>query len=224
VRARAALFPSLVADLVSDLEQRRQMFGQSAVHLQVSGRGNLDGSGHVVELVAAAALRLRGTASGSGSGVALQRALGLGAGGGLAARPGALGSRAGRAAVGNSRSANSLALGRQADVLAQRAATSLAVLAGAAHLALGLLAADIAGGLTELLAAELAGGLLALRLADGGAGRSVAAPLAVREAVALSSGLEERRTSSVGERHVLSRRSSDGQETDNEDSLHLPSD
>jgi len=207
---------------VSDLEQRGQVLGQSAVDLQVSGRGNLDGGGHVVELVAAAALRLGSTAGGSGSGVALQRALGLGAGGGLAARPGALGGRASGAAVGDSRGADGLALGGQADVLAERAASSLAVLAGAAHLALGLLAADIAGSLTELLASELAGGLLALRLANGGAGRGIATPLAVREAVALSSGFEEAGTLSVGECHVLSGSSRNAQETDNQDSLHLP--
>jgi len=159
--------------------------------------------------VAAAALGLSGTAGGSGSGVALQRALGFGTSGGLAARPGALRGRAGGSAVGDSGGANGLALGGQADILAERAATSLAVLARATDLALGLLAANIASSLAELLATQFAGGLFTLGLAHGRASRGVTAPLAVGEAVALYSGLEEAWGSSVRKRHVAGSDESD---------------
>jgi len=119
---------------------------------------------------------------GVGAGIALQAALGLGAVLRLAARPGALGSRACWLADRHSGGADSLALGRQADVLAERAATSLAVLARATHLALGTLATNIASGWGQLLTTKLAVGLLALGLALSRARRTVAVPRAIREA------------------------------------------
>jgi len=115
---------------VGDFYQSRDrvLVGEGAVVLHVGGRGDLDGCGHVVELVAAAALRSRTTSRG-GTSIANEVALGLGAGRGLSARPRAFGSRASRSAVGNSRGADGLALGGQADVLAKRATRGLAVLA-----------------------------------------------------------------------------------------------
>jgi len=170
---------------VGDLDQSGHVLGDGTMLLNVCGRSHLDGSNHVVELVAAAARRLAAT-SRSGSLVASKVALGLGAGGGLSARPGALRGRASRLAVGDGGSADGLALGGQANVLAKRATTSLAVLAGASNLTLGLLATDVASSLGKFLASKLASGLLALGLADGRAGGGIALPLAVGEARALS--------------------------------------
>jgi hypothetical protein len=80
----------------------------------------------------------------------------------------------------------------------------LAVLSGASNFTLRLLATDIASSLGKLFAAEFAGRLLALRLADSGAGRGVALPLAVREARALGAAAYLLEASSIGESDVLS--------------------
>jgi len=203
---------------VSDLDERGHGLRDGAVLLDVCGRGHLHSGQHVVELVAAAARRL--ATSRARSLVAGQVALGLGAAGGLAARPRALGGGASGLAVGHGGSADGLALGGETDVLAQGAAASLTVLAGAAHLALGLLTADVAGGLGKLLASQLASRLLALGLAVGGAGRGVALPLAVREARALGRSSDLLEPSSVGESHVLSSGTSN-QESESEEESHL---
>jgi len=223
-RAALSLDSSLgvETDLVSNLDKGGHVLigWQIAVVLDVSGGSQLDGGSHVVELVAAAALWL-GAASGGGTGVANEVALGLGARRRLLAGPGALGSRASGSAVGNSRGADSLALSRQANVLAQRAAARLAVLSRATNLTLGLLATDVAGSLTELLAAELAGGLLALRLTNGGTRWGIAVPLAIREAVALHSEANLLEASSIGESHFLGSCSSDQQGANKQEGLHL---
>jgi len=159
--------------------------------------------------VAAAALRL-GATGGSRSGIANQIAFGLGAGGGLAAGPRAFGRRASRSAVGHSGSANSLALGGQAHILAQGAASCLAVFPRAAHLTLGFLTANITSSLAKLLASQLASGLFALRLAHSWAGGSVTIPLAIREAVSLhssfcrSAALQLLESGSTSKCHILS--------------------
>eukprot|EP00178_Gracilaria_changii_P005056 TRINITY_DN18166_c0_g1_i3.p2 TRINITY_DN18166_c0_g1~~TRINITY_DN18166_c0_g1_i3.p2 ORF type:complete len:189 (+),score=20.37 TRINITY_DN18166_c0_g1_i3:137-703(+) len=169
VMARAALLSGLVGSLEADFvrnfhEGRREVFVQFlAVDVAVSGGGKLDGALHVLEVVARAALVALAT-SWARVRHAAQGALGLGACGWLAAAPGALGSRACGPAHGTRGSAESLALGWQANVLAQGAAARLAVLAGAPNFALGAFAADVALDLGELLTTELAVGLLALRL------------------------------------------------------------
>jgi len=167
--ARAALVASRIGEpeIVCDVYHIRQEIdrGNGTVVVDVRAVSHLDGLGEVVEVLARAATLLslvgnfkhshRSRAihrSASGFVAAIERALRLGAGSGLAAGPRALGGRASGSAVGDGRGAHSLALGGQADVLAKRAATRLAVLSGAADLALGLLAADIASSLAELLA------------------------------------------------------------------------
>jgi len=209
-------------DLVSNLDKGGHVLvgWESAMVLEMGGRSELDGGGHVVELVAAAALGL-GAASGGRTGVANEVALGLGARSGLLAGPGALGSRASGSAVGDSGGADSLALSGQANVLAQRAAARLAVLSRATNLALGLLATDIASSLTELLAAELASGLLALGLTNGGTRWAIAIPLAIREAVALHSEAHLLEASSISKCHFLGSCDSDQQGANKQDGLHL---
>lgn len=172
------------ADLVGQLDHGRDGLGVDvlAVLLQVGLGRQLDSGHHVAVLVARAAVLLLAGRLRVGAGIALQAALGLGAVLRLAARPGALGSRAGRLAHRDSGGADSLALGRQADVLAERAATSLAVLAGATHLALGALAANVARRWGQLLTTQLAVGFLALRFALSRARGAIAVPCAIREA------------------------------------------
>jgi len=188
VQARAAASRAFCrlgeTNLVCELDHGRDglRVDVSAVLLEVGLGRQLHSRHHVAVLVARAASLLLARSLGVRAGIALQAALGLGAVLRLAARPGALGGRAGWLAHGNSRGADSLALGGQADVLAERAATSLAVLARATNLALGALATNVARRWGELLTTKLAVWLLALGLTLSRAGGTVAVPCAVREA------------------------------------------
>jgi len=151
-----------------------------SILIVVRRMSHLDCTLEVDEGSARAALGL--SARGLGASIASEVALGFGASSGLLARPCALGGRASGSAVRNRRSANSLALGRHADVLAQRATRSLAVLTRATDFTSGLLTSDVALGGGELLASHLAHGLLALGFALSRAAWVVAFPLAIGEA------------------------------------------
>jgi len=204
MRARAALVLLGIgeSELVGDLEKSGHSLGDGTVLLDVGGGSHLDGSNHVLELVAAAALRL--AASGSGALVANEVALGLGAGGGLSARPRALGSRASGSAVGDGGGADSLALSGQANVLAKRATVRLAVLAGATNFTLGLFTTNITCRLGQLLASEFTSRLLTLRFTNSGAGGGITLPLAIREARALCTAAYLLKAGSISKSDVLS--------------------
>lgn len=119
----------LEADLVGDLDHSggKILVKNSTMLGVVVIVGHLDGTLEVDEAAASTALGL--VALGLGLSIAAKVALGLRASRGLAAGPCALGGRAGGAAVGDRGSADSLALGRHAHILAQRATRGLAVLA-----------------------------------------------------------------------------------------------
>jgi len=110
--------------------------------------------------------------------LALKFALGLGAVGGLEALVLAVQFLANRAAAGFGSVASSVAASRLADGLALGAVFLLALILGAADGADGLLAVDGALGARDFLALHLAAGALTDGMADSGAGRIVALPLA----------------------------------------------
>jgi len=117
-----------------------------------------------------------------------------------------------------------LAFGWQAHILAERAATSLAVFPRTTHLALGFLAANITRSLSELFTTKFASRLFALRLANRGASGSIAVPFAVREAVSLHPcrGLHLLKPSSIRKRDILSRCVSHQDNAHQENRLHCP--
>jgi hypothetical protein len=133
-------------------------------------------------LGAGAALRLGLLAGGL---LALQLALGTRAVGGLGALAGALQLLAHGRALGFRGRAGGVALGRGANGLALGAVLLLAVVLGAADRAGGLLAVNDALGALDLLTLHFALWPRAHGVADGGAGRVIALPTALRVALGL---------------------------------------
>jgi len=117
--------------------------------------------------------------------LAHQLALGSRAQSGLLALPVALGLLAHGRAHGVGRSARSAALGRGAHGLALGAVGGLAQILRAAHVALGLVAVDLAGGARSLLAMNLALGALAHWVALGRARGVITLPSALWVACAV---------------------------------------
>ena len=130
----------------------------------------------------------------AGSLLALQLALGLGAVGRLGALVLASELFADRGTLGLGGRARGRAAGRLADGLALGAVVLLALVLGATDGADGLLAMDGALGARYLLALHLALGALAHRVANGGASRVVALPLADRVALWMVTKEETART------------------------------
>jgi len=128
---------------------------------------------------AVALLGLLGLARGA---IALQLALGARAGGGLLALRVALGGLAHGGAHGLRGNAGGTAVGRRANSLALGAVLRLAHLLGAADIALGLVAVNLAARARGLLALDLALGALAHGVALGGASGVIALPTALRMA------------------------------------------
>jgi len=169
---------------VNDLNER----GKHAVELLSVGHrlAGLDHRASNVLGVATAALASllalgRGLSLASSLG-ALQLALGLGAGGRLAALPVALGLLAHGGAHRLGGDAGGTAVSRGAHGLALRAVLRLTQILRAAHIALGLVAVDLALSARGLLALNLALGALAHRVALGRARRIVTLPTALRVA------------------------------------------
>jgi len=182
--------------------------------------GSTDGGSQVslISAVAAASLGARLTSTGiAGRALAHELALGLGASDGLLALPVALGGFAHRRAHGVGSLALSTAVGRRADGLALGAVLLLAQVLRAAHVALRLVAVDLALGALSLLAVDLALGTLAHRVAHSRAHRVVALPSALGVAITFdfSDSLHE-----IGFRHD-GREGQGGQQHQDETSVHL---
>jgi len=180
-------------DGVHDLHEGGHHGGGLRVNLHQSV-GGADGGSQVrlVSAVAAAGLGARLTSTSVASRtLADELALGLGASDGLLALPVALGGLAHGSAHGVGGLALSAAVSRRADSLALGAILLLAEILGATHIALGLVAVNLALGALGLLAVDLALGALAHRVAHSRAHRVVALPSALGVAVALDLSLHE---------------------------------
>jgi len=178
---RAALLRAVLDRVLNaghDLDEGRLHLGDGR------SLGERRGGGLHVRGVALAAFLL--VLDVTGGLAALQLALGTRAGGRLGARPRARSLLTEGSTVGLRGDAGRVALSRRADRLTLRARLLLAHVLGAADRALRLLAVDRALGAGGLLALHLALGTRADGMADGGAGRVVTLPAALRVAVLLA--------------------------------------
>jgi len=163
----------------------RHDFEEGRSHLFRDGFTGLDHGGLDVSLVASAARILLGSLRllvSAGGLLAHEFALGTRAQSGLLALPVALGLFAHGGADGVGSSAGSTALSGSADSLALGAVSGLAEILRATHIALWLVAVNLARSARGLLAVDLALRTFAHRVALSGAGRIVALPSALRVA------------------------------------------
>jgi len=170
--------------------------GESGLAGGLEQVGTVDGLLQVGNISARAALSLATTTTLlglAGRTLAHKLALGLGAGDGLLALPVALGGLAHGGAHSVGGLALSAAVGRRADGLALGAVLLLAQVLGAAHVALRLVAVNLALSTLSLLAVNLALRTLADRVALGRAHWVITLPSALRVAVSfyLSNSLHE---------------------------------
>jgi len=164
----------------------RHDFQEGRSHLLRDGLASLNHRRLHVSLVASAArvgrLSGLGLLVGARGLLAHELALGTRAQSGLLALPVALGLFAHGSAHGVGGSASSAALSGSADSLALGAVSGLAQILGAAHVALRLIAVNLAGSAGGLLAVNLALGALAHRVALSRARGIIALPSALRVA------------------------------------------